>query len=112
VVGSVAITLTRPTLQRPDGYSHRWNDPDGDTESYQYQWQKDTGGGWQDITGANANTLDSSNFEKDEQIKVICTPFDGIATGSPVEDTINISNSLPVLVVSLFLLTPLTPITT
>jgi len=43
------------------------------------------------------STLDSSNFEKDDQIKVICTPFDGTDTGSPVENTINIFNTAPVL---------------
>ncbi|MFC1905015.1 CARDB domain-containing protein, partial [Chloroflexota bacterium] len=67
----------------------------GDPEGYQYQWQKWDGDLWQDTSGANTNTLDSSNFTKDAQIKVICTPFDGTDTGGPVENTITISNSRP-----------------
>ncbi|HUV43683.1 MAG TPA: PKD domain-containing protein, partial [Dehalococcoidales bacterium] len=72
-----------------------WSDPDGDPEGYQWQWQKYDGASWQDIPGATTDTLDSSNCVKDDQIKIICTPFDGTDTGGPVEGTITISNSPP-----------------
>lgn len=74
-----------------------WYDADDDTEGYQWQWQKyntDTST-WEDISEATSNALDSSNFVKDDQIKVICTPFDSTETGTPVEATITISNSPP-----------------
>jgi len=74
-----------------------WSDPDNDPEGYQWQWQKWSGSTWEDILGATSDTLDSSNFVRGDQIKVICTPFDGEAAGTPVENTITIQNSLPVL---------------
>jgi len=72
-----------------------WYDADGDPEGYVYQWQKWDGSNWQDIPDATSNTLGPENFVKDEQIKVICTPYDGIDYGTPKEDTITISNSPP-----------------
>jgi hypothetical protein len=72
-----------------------WSDPDGDAEGYQWQWQKYVSGSWQNISGATTSTLDSANFAKGDQIKVVCTPFDGTNTGDPVEDNITISNSPP-----------------
>jgi len=74
-----------------------WVDTYGDPEGYQWQWQKyntDTST-WEDISGATGNSLDSSNFIKGDQIKVICTPDDGTEKGDPEEDTITISNSDP-----------------
>lgn len=72
-----------------------WSDADGESESYLWQWQKRDGDSWEDIAGATGEILGSVSFIKEEQLKVICTPFDGIDTGTPVEDTITISNSLP-----------------
>ncbi|MFC1846541.1 hypothetical protein ACFLYS_00570, partial [Chloroflexota bacterium] len=46
---------------------------------------------WDDIVDATDSTLDNSNFELDDQIKVICTPDDGTDTGEPAEATISIS---------------------
>ncbi len=70
-----------------------WYDADDDPEGYQWQWQKyNTGSStWEDISLATGNTLDSSNFIKGDQIKVICTPDDGIEIGIPVEATVIIS---------------------
>lgn len=70
-----------------------WSDTDSDPEGYQWQWQKyNTGSStWEDISGATGNTLDSSNFILNDQIKIICTPDDGTDTGDPVEATITIS---------------------
>jgi len=72
-----------------------WDDADGDAEGYQWQWQKWDGLDWQDIAAATSDTLDSSNFVKGDQVKVICTPYDGSDAGGPVEDEITISNALP-----------------
>jgi DNA-binding transcriptional regulator of glucitol operon len=70
-----------------------WSDADDDPEDYQWQWQKyNTGSStWEDISGATGNTLDSSNFILNDQIKVIGTPDDGTDMGDPVEATITIS---------------------
>ena len=72
-----------------------WSDADSDSEGYTYQWQKWNGASWQDISGETSNTLDPDNFVKGDQIKVICTPFDGEDYGASEEDTITISNSPP-----------------
>jgi hypothetical protein len=72
-----------------------WSDADGDPEGYTYQWQKWNGASWQDISGETSNTLGPDNFVKGDQIKIICTPFDGEDYGASKEDTITISNSPP-----------------
>jgi PKD repeat protein len=72
-----------------------WSDADGDVAQYLYQWQKWNGASWQDILGATSSTLGPDNFLKEDQIKVICTPFDGEDYGASKEDTITISNSPP-----------------
>ncbi len=74
-----------------------WSDADADPEGYTYQWQKWNGASWQDISGETSSTLSSDNFVEGDQIKVICTPFDGEDYGASEEDTITISNSPPVL---------------
>jgi hypothetical protein len=73
----------------PDG----WNDDDGDDEGYQWQWQILDGVDWLPV-GDDSDTLDSSNFDVGDEIKVICTPFDGAEAGTPVEDTITISGPI------------------
>ena len=72
-----------------------WSDPDGDAEDYQWQWQE-WNGAWVNIPGATSNSLDSTHFVKDDQVKIICTPFDGTDVGGSVEDTNTISNTSPV----------------
>jgi hypothetical protein len=72
-----------------------WSDADGDAAQYLYQWQKWNGDSWQDILGATSSTLSPDNFVKGDQIKVICTPFDGEDYGTSKENTITISNSPP-----------------
>ena len=74
-----------------------WFDADADPEGYTYKWQKWNGASWQDIPGATSNTLSPDNFVKGDQIKVICTPFDGEDYGVSKEDTIAIQNTPPVL---------------
>lgn len=91
-IGSVAITpdpaYTDTALVATP--SDDWFDEDGDPEGYQYQWQLWDGTSWLDIPAATTDTLDSSNFDVGDQIKIICTPFDGTDTGIPVEATVNI----------------------
>jgi len=72
-----------------------WNDPDGDPEGYGYQWAKHDGSDWVDIPGATTDTLSSTNFIKDDQLRVTCTPDDGAVQGAPVTDEITISNTAP-----------------
>jgi hypothetical protein len=95
-IASVDITpdpaYTDDTLTAtPNG----WLDADADPEGYTYQWQKWNGASWQDISGETLSTLSSDNFVKGDQIKVVCTPFDGEDYGVSKEDTITISNSPP-----------------
>jgi hypothetical protein len=70
-----------------------WHDADDDPDGYQWQWQKYNADSstWEDISGATSDTLDSSNFTLNDQIKVICTPDDGSDTGDPVEAIVAIS---------------------
>ncbi len=61
--------------------------------SFEYHWQKldVTTSTWLDIAGATTSNLESTNFVLNDQIKVICTPFDGTAYGTSVEDTVTIT---------------------
>jgi hypothetical protein len=70
-------------------------DPDGDTVTFTYQWQKYQDGNWVNIAGATNQTLGPENFVQGDQIKVICTPYDGQDYGSPQEAIITISNTPP-----------------
>jgi len=72
-----------------------WNDPDGDSEGYVYQWQKWTGAEWQNMTDATNPTLDPSNFANGDQIRVMCTPYDGKDYGETKYDTVTIENRPP-----------------
>jgi len=72
-------------------------DPDGDNITFTYQWQKynTTDETWYNITDATSQTLGPENFEGGDQIKVICTPYDGQDYGPPQEAVITISNTPP-----------------
>jgi hypothetical protein len=92
-VGSVSINpdpayTDTPLVATPEG----WSDADGDSEGYQWQWQIwDEGtSSWLDISGATTNTLDNSKFTLNDQIQVICTPFDGTDNGIAVEAMVTI----------------------
>ncbi len=72
-----------------------WSDPDGDTAGYDWQWEKDTGGGLAVITGQTNDTLGSANFAKGDVVRVTCTPDDGTDQGAPVTDAVTIGNTPP-----------------
>jgi predicted glutamine amidotransferase len=72
-----------------------WLDADNDLEGYTYQWQKWNGATWENISGETSQTLDPQCFIKGDQIKIICTPYDGEDYGAPQEAIITISNSAP-----------------
>ena len=73
-----------------------WYDEDGDLEDYLWQWQiwDEATTAWVDITGATTDTLESAGFNAGDQIKVICTPYDGSEEGTAVEDSITISGGI------------------
>jgi len=69
-----------------------WVDADGDSESYQYQW----------FVNSNqvsvAPTLNGAQFNKNDAVYCIATPFDGTETGpAQTAATVTIANSLPVI---------------
>ena len=70
-------------------------DADGDTVTFTYQWQKYEEGNWVNIAGATNQTLEPENFVQGDQIKIICTPYDGQDYGPPQEAIITISNTPP-----------------
>jgi len=74
-----------------------WFDADGDNATYLYQWQKYQSGSWENIPGATNQTLTPEHFVKGDQIKVLCTPFDGEDNGTVRDANITISNSPPVI---------------
>jgi len=97
-VASVAITpdparTTDDLAATPSG----WQDPDGDPEGYHWQWERKASGApnWQVISGATTGSLSHTQFAKGDEIRVTCTPWDGTDEGTPVTDTITISNSPP-----------------
>ena len=66
-------------------------DPDGDTFSYTYQWFKDG----LEQSGQTAPTLSYDLTTEHEKWKCAVTPTDGIAVGSPGEDTVVIRENQP-----------------
>jgi hypothetical protein len=76
------------------------HDADGDTVSYSYQWQKDSGSGWSDLTGETGSTLDLSqagNGNKGDKLRVVITPNDGTVDGAPLTSgDVTVVNTAPV----------------
>ena len=73
-----------------------WEDGDEDEESYLWQWQKwdEDLADWVDIAGETTDTLANSNFNAGDQLKIICTPFDGTESGTAAEAVITISGGI------------------
>jgi parallel beta-helix repeat protein len=88
---SVAYTDTplRSTVKEP-------YDVDDMSIDYLYQWQKKDSDEWADIESAQTSTLDSSKFVKNDDIRLVVTPFDGTENGESVASTsIRIKNTAP-----------------
>lgn len=105
VAPSVTSVSINPTIAYTDtdleAVVEGWTDADGDTENYNWVWQKynvDTDA-WDTISDidsdTNTDTLANTYFNKDDEIKVICTPFSGDEYGTAMEASISISNSVP-----------------
>jgi hypothetical protein len=76
------------------------HDADGDSVTYSYQWQQDTGSGWNNLAGATNVTLDLSvmgNGNRSDQLRVVVTPNDGTANGAPLtSNEVTVGNTAPV----------------
>ena len=69
-----------------------WYDADGDPADYLVEWLVDGG----TVTGAAGLTLDGADFDRDQQVECVLTPFDGNTAGVAVSSpTVLIENSAP-----------------
>ncbi len=71
-----------------------WNDIDGDTEGYDYEWQFDG----TRVDSQTAATLDCdsvSGCDRDVDVTCIITPNDGETNGTSQSDTVTVSNTAP-----------------
>ncbi len=81
-------------IVRPSG----WSDPDGDAEGYQYQWQLNINGIWEDVEGETTSMLSSDLFFRPYEIRCFVTPFDGEKSGEGrYTNATEVKNSLPVI---------------
>jgi len=75
-----------------------WSNDDAAEEAYLWQWQKYDPDplilDFVDIPDATTDILANSNFVVGDQIRVVCTPYDGEGPGTPAEDTITISGGI------------------
>lgn len=69
-----------------------WSDPDNTAAGADYAWYVNG----IIVNGATGATLSSSNYIKNNDVYVICTPNDGSATGTPVtSSTATVANTAP-----------------
>ena len=74
-----------------------WSDPDNDPEGYTYNWRIKDASGWVDL-GVTTATLPASETNRGDKLKVECTPFDGIESGTALtSDAVEVLNSAPVI---------------
>ncbi len=80
-------------------------DPDGSVSGYGFQWQRNTGAGWNDIVGETTASLDLSlagNGDKADLLRVIVTATDGIDTSAPFQSSqLTVGNTAPTTTVAL-----------
>ncbi|MEM4733382.1 MAG: LamG-like jellyroll fold domain-containing protein, partial [Candidatus Bathyarchaeia archaeon] len=103
IAGNVPPEIESVTISPKPAYNsdtltatpNGWSDPNGDPEGYVWQWQKWDGAEWINITDATSNTLEPLNFANGDQIRVLCTPYDGQAYGETKYDTVTIENRAP-----------------
>ena len=73
------------------------SDPDGDSISYLYKWEKNG----IVLSGEDTGILEANRFKKGDSITVTVTPNDGEASGKPKKsEAILIANSPPIIVSS------------
>ena len=112
VIDSASIDQGAPTTAQTLTVTVTSHDPDNDPVNYAYEWQKDTGTGFQPIAGETGSTLALStagNGNRGDRIRVVVTPNDGFVEGAPVTTgAVTIANTAPVASVSLDDQTPST----
>ena len=112
VIDSASIDQGAPTTAQTLTVTVTSHDPDNDPVNYAYEWQKDTGTGFQPIAGETGSTLALStagNGNRGDRIRVVVTPNDGFVEGAPVTTgAVTIANTAPVATVSLDDQTPST----
>nr|MDO8114825.1 M14 family zinc carboxypeptidase [Candidatus Sigynarchaeota archaeon] len=100
VIQNSAPSITTATITPSPAYktstltatASGWSDADGDAAGYTYRWFRNGAV----IAGQTASTLGNANFNKGNTIIVEITPFDGTASGTPVNSsTTTIQNSAP-----------------
>ena len=77
------------------------SDPDGPTPTLSYQWQINTGGGWNDLVGKTGTSLNLSvpgNGDRGDQLRVVVTASDGDLEGTLNSNEVTVANSAPVAV--------------
>ena len=69
-----------------------WYDLDGDPEGALYEWLVDS----TTVAGATLSVLDGNDFDRDDVVECIVTPFDGTDSGLPLtSNPVTILNSPP-----------------
>jgi formylglycine-generating enzyme len=70
------------------------DDFDGDDITWSYAWTIDN----VPLPGANESTLTSDHFERDDEMRCIATPYDGLDYGLPIASTpLTVQNTAPTL---------------
>ena len=90
VIGNTAPSFTGVTITPSPAFdddtltanTFGWEDPDGDSESYIWLWQKLVSTVWQNIGGATSQTLTTANFVPGDTLRVTATANDGVDLGN------------------------------
>ena len=101
VIDSVTVTPTSPKTNDVLSVGVTKHDTDGDGVSLGYQWQRDAGSGFADLSGETTPTLDLSlagHGSKGDRLRVVVTASDGLSQSDPATSTaVTVANSAPVL---------------
>jgi phospholipase C len=100
VIDSAQISPTHPKTNDVLSLDVSAHDADaGDNITLSYQWQKNSGTGWTDLTGETGSTLDLAtpgNGDRGDLIRAQVTPNDGIQPGTTVTtDAITVADTAP-----------------
>ncbi len=105
VIDSVSVTPTSPTTNQTLTANVTSHDLDNDPVTYAYQWERDTGTGFQPIAGAAGATLNLSvagNGDRGDRIRVVVTPNDGTVNGTAATSApVTVTDTAPSATVSL-----------